>query len=467
MHSQFNVNLINLVSRRELNKNWFECYVENINSVIMLGSKHDQIQTELLDQQSNIIITELYKTKTLLTNEHKYETEFPEYPIWHINGKHKSKAQTCPLYCHYEIMMHVLSLKFESISEQIMALTSNEFQKAAIQNQTIETTIDKSREELLKIIEMQNKKLNIKNLQIKSLKECIEYSKEQLSETNNEKRTLENRLDDMMNKMDKVLESNARLESDVKELTHKVDHQTSVLRNVSVGINNLHGKTIDNSITNSIHELIIMTKGSKRNNYVKFVNICRQTTSNPETEIQKYIDDRYKIIYRNSVPNGMSVYKRIFENSENILRYGITKIDGSQRQYQTTLDKGKLLLRNINSLIESYLETPTNDIKEIIRSEIRDNLEPLKTEINVIKEEIRQLPERIRNYNIDYDLYYSLENKLVKASNGRYYNVNRDDDGILYIVLPKNKREEILNSNITSIKYKNDSNTKKINEIRL
>ena len=100
LRSQFNVNLINLVSRRELNRNWFECY-ENDNLNSMGGSTHAQIQSNLLDQQSNIIITELYKTKTLIINEHKYENEFPEYPIWHINGNHKSNAKYCPLYCHY------------------------------------------------------------------------------------------------------------------------------------------------------------------------------------------------------------------------------------------------------------------------------------------------------------------------------------------------------------------------------
>ena len=63
-------------------------------------------------------------------------------------------------------MLHILSLKFKSISEQIMALTSTEFQKATIKNKTVEDEIEKTKEELIQIIKDQQKQIEIKNTQI-------------------------------------------------------------------------------------------------------------------------------------------------------------------------------------------------------------------------------------------------------------------------------------------------------------
>ena len=119
LHSRENVKLINLISNRINNKNWFECYSDE-SSGSMLGSQHAQIKPELLDEKTQFKITELYKTKTLLENEYKYENEFPTYPIWHINGKHKGHYKYCPLYCHYDIMLHILSLRFVEIKSQIL-----------------------------------------------------------------------------------------------------------------------------------------------------------------------------------------------------------------------------------------------------------------------------------------------------------------------------------------------------------
>ena len=126
LHSQENIKLINLISNKINDKNCFECYSDE-SSWIVCGSKHDQIKPKLLDEKSNIIISELYKTKTLLENECKYENEFPVYPIWHINGKHKLNARYCPLYCHYDIMLHILSLRFAEIKYQILNLLITKF----------------------------------------------------------------------------------------------------------------------------------------------------------------------------------------------------------------------------------------------------------------------------------------------------------------------------------------------------
>lgn len=461
LRTQFNMNLINLVSKRELNKNWFECYVENDNLSSMGRSPHAQIQTNLLDNEGRIIITELYKTKTLLTNEHKYENEFPEYPIWHINGNHKTNAKYCPLYCHYEIMMHILSLKFESISEQIMALTSNEFQKAALNNETVENIITKSKEELIEMIRKLENNNNIKDQKIFNLEECMMEIKKQNEESKKENRDLRNTIDSMNAKIDAVLESN-------KHLNAKLDHHTDILRKIDSKVDVLNGKTIDNTITNSVHEIAILAGGSKNRNFMKFINICRQTNSDLDQEIQKYLDQGYKIKYRSEVPNGMSTYKYVFENTKHSLRYNIRKIKNTQRNYITVWKNGLLLVKNLENIINSYLSVPLENIRGIIKEE----LEPVKAEIKEfedhLKEELNQLPEKLRNLNITAEIYYGLEGKFIKASNNRYYEVLKDDDGILYYSINKTfNHVEILKQDTSIIKYKNNLTSRKINEIKL
>ena len=96
---QFNVNLINLVSKRELNVNWFVCYTENLNNLNNLQnnsnigrSSDDNFNIKLINKNGNVNLNQLYQTHKILTLEHKYTSSFPSYPIWHINGNHKTKA---------------------------------------------------------------------------------------------------------------------------------------------------------------------------------------------------------------------------------------------------------------------------------------------------------------------------------------------------------------------------------------
>lgn len=368
----------------------------------------------------------------------------------------------------YEIMMHILSLKFESISEQIMALTSNEFQKAALNNENVENIITKSKEELIEMIRKLENNNNIKDQKIFNLEECMRDIKEQNikiqqqhEESKKENKDLRNTIDSMNAKIDAVLESN-------KHLNAKLDHHTDILRKIDSKVDVLNGKAIDNTITNSVHEIAILVGGSKNRNFMKFINICRQTNSDLDQEIQKYLDQGYKIKYRSEVPNGMSTYKYVFENTKHSLRYNIRKIKNTQRNYITDWKNGLLLVKNLEDIINSYLSVPLDNIRGIIKEE----LEPVKTELKEIedhlKQEINSLPEKLRNLNITAEIYYGLEGKFVKASNNRYYEVLKDDDGILYYSInKKHNHEEILKQDTSTIKYKNNLTSRKINEIIL
>ena len=51
-----------------------------------------------------------------------------QYILFGISmGKHKTNADKCYLYCHYDIMLHILSLRFVEIKSQILNLSTTEF----------------------------------------------------------------------------------------------------------------------------------------------------------------------------------------------------------------------------------------------------------------------------------------------------------------------------------------------------
>lgn len=419
----------------------------------MVGSDHHQIKKELLNEKSDIIRDKLYKTKTLLKNEFKYENEFPTYPIWHINGKHKIKSQYCPLYCHYDIMLHILSLKFVSIESQILNLSTTEFLKATIENKTIDEYLEYSKQDLLNIIEKQKQIINQKDKYIFNLEECMK----DIRKTNAH---LESKIDNVLEKLDNTQN---KLEETKTELTQNIIHNTNLLVDIDNKIeNNLNGKTIDNFVTNSVCKIIIMAKFSKSKNLGIFINIRRQTTSKLNSEIKKYKDRNYKLVYEKEVPNAMSVAKYIFNDEKNIEKYELKKIPTYQSRYQTDYNKGKQLKKDFDEIVNSYLNIPLNEIRDIVKEE----LEPINVKIEEIHNNTLKLPKHLINLNIKAEDYYNLKGKFVKGSNGYYKEVLEDINGILYIQLNNKQIEEIIHDNISEIIYKDNKKDKKINKLK-
>lgn len=457
LRTQDDVKLINLISKRINDKNWFECYLDES----MCGSTHAKIKPELLDEKSNIIIKELYETKTLLKNECKYENEFSVYPIWHINGNHKTNADKCPLYCHYDIMLHILSLRFVEIKSQILNLSTTEFLKAVINNETIDEHIEHSYEELLNIIKRQKQIINQKNREIFNLKECML----EIRTTNSELQTkIDAVLKDNECILNKLDDTHNELVETRHELSQNITHNTNLLTKIDNKIEtDLKEKTVDNTITNSVCKIVIMAKFSKSKNISLFVNIRRQTTSGLNSEIKKYKDRKYKLIYEKEVPNAMSTAKWIFNNEQNTEKYGITKLSNSQSKYQTNYNNGRQLKKDLDKIIESYLNIPSTEIRNIIKEE----LEPINIKIEEVQDSILKLPEKLSNLKITAEDYYSLKGKFVKGSNGYYKEVLEDENGILYIQLNKKQIEEIIHGSISEILYKNNKNDKKMNILKL
>ena len=481
LQTRENVKLINLISNRIINKNWFECYL-NESSRNVLGSQHVQIKPELLDEKSNIKITDLYTTKTLLENGCKYENEFPTYPIWHINGNHDTRAKYCQLYCHYDIMLHILSLRFVEIKSQILNLSTTDFLKAVINDETIEERIEYSREELMNMIEKQKQIIKQKDKRIFDLEECMREIRNDNNLIQNDNKELKAKIDNILkdnerilNKLDathdelintrvKLDETHNELKETRHELTENIVHNTNLLTKIDNRIEtDLNGRSIDNSITNSICKIIIMAKFSKSINISLFVNIRRQTTSKLNSEIKKYKDRGYKLVYEKEVPNAMSVAKSIFNDEKNAKKYNIKKLPQYQSKYQTDYVSGRQLKKDFDEIVESYLNVPSTEIRNIIKEE----LEPVHIKIEEIQDNILKLPEKLNHLKITAEDYYSLKGKFIKGSNGYYREVLEDENGILYIQLNKKQIEEIIRGNISEILYKNNKNDKIMNTLKL
>lgn len=467
LQSQDNIKLINLISNRIINKKWFECYLDK-SSGNVLGSQDLQIKPELLDEKSNIKITELYETKTLLENGCKYEGEFPVYPVWHINGNHNTPAKYCSLYCHYDIMLHILSLRFVEIKSQILNLSTTEFLKAVINNETIDEHIEHSYEDLLNIIEKQKQIINQKNKRIFVLEECMREIRNDNNLIQKDNKELKAKIDNVLKDNERILnkldETHNELVETRHELSQNITHNTNLLTKIDNKIEtDLKEKTVDNTITNSVCKIVIMAKFSKSKNISLFVNIRRQTTSGLNSEIKKYKDRKYKLIYEKEVPNAMSTAKWIFNYEQNTEKYGIIKLSNSQSKYQTNYKNGRQLKKDLDKIIESYLNIPSTEIRNIIKEE----LEPINIKIEEIQDSILKLPEKLSNLKITAEDYYSLKGKFVKGSNGYYKEVLEDENGILYIQLNKKQIEEIIHGNISEILYKNNKSDKKMNILKL
>ena len=112
--------------------------------------------------------------------------KFNFYPIWYINGK-KNDGK-CELFCHFNILIHLLSKVFIEFKSQILDLVGTDIQKAVARDQTVEKYLALSKDELitrLKMIEATNSNLAKEKLSLlDEIKRMREESREQLAQVN-------------------------------------------------------------------------------------------------------------------------------------------------------------------------------------------------------------------------------------------------------------------------------------------
>ena len=189
-----NVELVNILSR-ELNKyNYFEIYdkikISNTSLKLedLIGENELPVYTgtSYLDSiKSNsknnyrLVPSEVIShiNQNISLYKHIEIEKFDFYPIWYINGpKNDGK---CELYCHFNILIHLLSKVFVEFRSQILDLAGIDIQKAVARNQTIENFIELSKEELLSKLEtLEREKLELTNKNLSLTEKVDEVLKE-------------------------------------------------------------------------------------------------------------------------------------------------------------------------------------------------------------------------------------------------------------------------------------------------
>ena len=180
-----NVELVNILSRELNGFNWFEVYSTQVSELKMedvMGKSEvaaaaasrysNSIRSESSSWkfESNKVYSSIHEGIELFQPLNFEELDF--FPIWWINGKRNNPK--CELFCHFSILIHLLSKVFVEFKSQILNLAGNDIQLAVARDQTIEKYLDLSKEDLvirLRLNEERNNKLSNEN---KSLKELVQ-----------------------------------------------------------------------------------------------------------------------------------------------------------------------------------------------------------------------------------------------------------------------------------------------------
>lgn len=199
-----NVELINILSREYNGYDYFDAYDESYNSNVeyskeqLLENKNsshpayagcEQIVNPLRflsairDKSNHIKPSALYAHlhKGLPRNE-KLSLESLEFvPIWYINGAQRARADTCELFCCFEILIHILAKRFVDFKAKLLKLASTDIQLAKAENKTLERYQHLTQVQLIQ---------EIKRLEAEKTDECEAHERtKKLMESINDKLT--------------------------------------------------------------------------------------------------------------------------------------------------------------------------------------------------------------------------------------------------------------------------------------
>ena len=333
---QHNIEMINVISKRLYNSNWFDCYEENSHGV-HTPCKNNFNQS-LIGENNLILPNELYKTSSKLIVDTKY-TSFKYIPIWHYNGNRKSKHTE--LYCHFEVLLHILSRKFARLDSKIIRFASNGIQKAYYQHQTFEEFANLSREELINKhiqIKMENTDLNSKmdniyNLMNKRFDEMKEIHKEQVKDINDKYESIISTINKQHEKTREVIQSKA---------------------------NELKGHVTTNSSKRKqfYNRIYVRNEDLNKTESTLIINRCMK-------ENLPSLDDDCKSLLEIRCSSATESLNEYLENNKHLY---LNRIDSN---------KIRVLTKNINTIIESFENHIVNRDKNV----------------NIILKEVTEVPE--------------------------------------------------------------------------
>ena len=172
---------------------------------------------------------------------HHEINEFNFYPVWYINGKQFSKS--CELYCHFNILIHLLSKVFIKFKSQLLDLAGVDIQVAVAKNQSLDKFIEYSKKDLitrLHVLESENADLiNANHSLLDELREMKEESRkreEELIKQNNQTHAL---LDNANANIDQLQIDLTNANTNIDVLQETLDTATNHLVAAHTKIDNL------------------------------------------------------------------------------------------------------------------------------------------------------------------------------------------------------------------------------------
>lgn len=169
-------------------------------------------------------------------------TEVSYIPIWYINGASRARADTCELFCCFEILIHLLAKRFVEFKAKLLQLASTDIQLAKAKNRSVEKQTRLSRRQL--------------EMEIEKLKRERDQAEDQLLNAEIEREEIRDELKDMKAKMDRVLAQNEhthkklkRAKADRNQIQEKLVQANDQLADTNAQLTNVNAQLVSTRAT--------------------------------------------------------------------------------------------------------------------------------------------------------------------------------------------------------------------------
>ena len=400
-----NVELVNILSRELNGFNYFDIYdsTTNVNNDLkvedVLGEFDHGIeipcsylaQIKSKSKNSLLISSEVISriNQNIPIYQHFEIKNFNFYPIWYINGPQKSNS--CELFCHFNILIHLLSKVFVEFKSQILDLAGTDIQKAVARDQTVEKYLSFSKDELitrLNMLEARNSKLAEEKLSL------LEEIKQMREESRKREELLIRQNAQSLEQLELVRNENAQTHEQLAVANTKIDNLTDLVSTTTErAINSLDSlstqlnKSLPNSIltTGTTRELLIIfrckylenemrDKGLLNANELVFDTIsCQSRDKSRSLEFHRFNKLTDEIVREYSISNSIDLSKFIQNNAT----------PDQARYYSTQAHVRKLVYnRNYENMLLDRLDRYANAVADV-RIEINQSIQNSQANLRI------------------------------------------------------------------------------------
>ena len=483
-----NIELVNILSRELNGFDYFDIYEKSVNNELKIenvlgenevpayaGSKYLRSITSKSNNSPHLIPSEVISkiNSNIPLYRHFEIDQLTFYPIWYINGNRNNGS--CELFCHFNILIHLLSKIFVEFKSQILDLAGIDIQKAIAKNQTVEKYLDLSKEELinkLKILERNNEELTNKNIDLnekfdafrKESKEMEEKLNRTLEDIRRENRETHERLDIANANLEEVRNENRETHERLDIANANLNIANTRIENLTDLVAEVRDQTIQNSqaIINQINEKYAdakITTGSAKE--VLLLIESRELTENLKIygysiydTISCQIKDRDAHLKKHGFNSQVDRIVRSYESSNSIdLSYFMkTHLRESQAYlFSNSTYRRKLVYRNnfkdeLLNRLDTYIESIPNTRVEVIQTventqatilrsierrlgDIEAHVERIENRVEAIEEQLTAIQELARLALNNLSILLPNRNRRLKVYLGRdnlpFVNLNK------------------------------------------